>query len=291
MYRFAEHRYRVPFDGSFRVADADTTPPPDVADEKTLRKRLKALTRELDDLQRRFYAHDRRALLLIFQGMDAAGKDSTVRAVMRGVNPAGCRVYSFRQPSAEELQHDFLWRTTRRLPERGMFAVFNRSYYEEVLVVRVHPELLEAQRLPKGVPLDELWQERYQSIREHEAHLARNGTVVIKFFLNLSRAEQKRRFLSRLEDPEKHWKFSESDIRERRFWPQYMQAFEAALNATSRTCAPWYAIPADDKPWMRLCVAEIIVERLRQLGADYPQPDGELRKRFDDIRRKLERED
>ncbi len=290
MFQALSHRYRVPDDGSFRVTRASTAPPDDAPHKKDCKKRLDQLTEELFELQRVLYAHDRHAVLLIFQALDAAGKDGTIRAVMTGVNPAGCQVFSFKQPSREELDHDFLWRTTMRLPERGRIGIFNRSYYEEVLVVRVHPEFLEAQRLPHRPEPERLWQERYRSIREHEEHLARNGTVILKFWLNVSRDEQRRRFLSRIEEPEKNWKFSSGDVRERRFWDDYMRAYEDALNQTSRPWAPWYAIPADDKPYMRMRVAEIVVESLRSLPLAYPRVGPEERAKFAEMRRLLEAE-
>ncbi len=290
MFQALSHRYRVPDDGSFRVTRASTAPPDDAPHKKDCKKRLDQLTEELFELQRVLYAHDRHAVLLIFQALDAAGKDGTIRAVMTGVNPAGCQVFSFKQPSREELDHDFLWRTTMRLPERGRIGIFNRSYYEEVLVVRVHPEFLEAQRLPHRPEPERLWQERYRSIREHEEHLARNGTVILKFWLNVSRDEQRRRFLSRIEEPEKNWKFSSGDVRERRFWDDYMRAYEDALNQTSRPWAPWYAIPADDKPYMRMRVAEIVVESLRSLPLAYPRVGPEERTKFAEMRRLLEAE-
>jgi PPK2 family polyphosphate:nucleotide phosphotransferase len=226
---------------------------------------------ELRDLQRVLYASDHHSVLLIFQAMDAAGKDGTIRAVMSGVNPAGCQVYSFKQPSTEELDHDFLWRTAKCLPERGRIGIFNRSYYEEVLVVRVHPGILDNQRLPfKPDSLEELFEQRLESIRDHEKHLARNGTVIIKFWLNVSRDEQKARFLKRIDDPARNWKFAMSDVKERGHWDAYMNAYQEALDKTSRPWAPWYAIPADDKPYMRLRVAEIIVDTLKSLPINYP---------------------
>jgi len=283
--------YLVPLDGSFRLADAPTAPPEDAPGKKACRKRLKDLRREIAETQRMLYARDEDALLLVFQAMDAAGKDGTIRAVLDGVNPAGCQVASFKKPSAEELDHDFLWRTTKRLPERGRIGVFNRSYYEEVLVVRVHPEYLTYQRLPDAIDPTTIWDERFTSIREHERHLARNGTRILKFWLNVSREEQRQRFLARLDEPEKNWKFATGDVKERGHWEAYMQAYEAALAATSRPGAPWYAIPADDKPFMRLCVAEIIVETLRGLGLAYPQVDDETRAGFAAMRAQLEGED
>lgn len=283
------HPHLVPFDGRFRIAKVSTRAPKGSGSKKTLKQRLLTQTEELDQLQRRFYAHDSRALLLVFQAMDAAGKDSTIRAVMKGIDPAGCHVHSFKQPSAQELEHDFLWRTTAQLPGKGMISIFNRSYYEEVLVVRVHPEYLRAQRLPIAKPDSEFWEQRFESIRDHERHLARNGTVIIKFWLNVSPEEQRARFLSRLREPEKHWKFSEHDLTESRHWETYMQAYEAALNASSRPWAPWYAIPADNKAYMRSCVAEILIATLRRLGLDYPQLDTATRKRFNNLKQQLER--
>jgi PPK2 family polyphosphate:nucleotide phosphotransferase len=280
----------VPFDGTFRRAGVATGPPADAPGKKACRQALDKRVGELDRLQRMFYAHDRHALLLVFQGMDAAGKDSTIRAVLQGVNPAGCQVFSFKQPSAEELDHDFLWRTSRRLPERGRIGVFNRSYYEEVLVVRVHPEYLGSQQLPGDVDLETLWQDRYASIRAHEEHLARNGTVVLKFWLNVSREEQRQRFLARLDEPEKNWKFSTGDVRERGFWDDYMQAFEDAVRETSRPWAPWYAIPADSKPYMRLCVADIVVQAMQSLKMHYPEAEAGEREHFDAMRRQLRQE-
>jgi PPK2 family polyphosphate:nucleotide phosphotransferase len=264
--------YLIPFDGSFRIGNTPTAALED-AGKKVHQKELRRLVRRLGDLQGRLYAQNEWAVLLIFQAMDAAGKDSTIRALLTGVNPAGCQVSSFQQPSAEELDHDFLWRTTRRLPERGRIGVFNRSYYEEVLVVRVHPEYLRGQRLPRlpvAGDLGALWQQRYESIRQHERHLAENGTTILKFWLNVSREEQKRRFLKRIDTPEKNWKFAPSDIRERARWDDYMQAYEEALAATSRPWAPWFAIPADDKPAMRRAVADIVVGSLESLDLAYP---------------------
>lgn len=278
MFQAPDSPYLVPFDGSFRVAGAETAPPSGAPEEKELKHRLEDKVEELDDLQRKLYADDRWAVLLVFQAMDAAGKDGTIRAVFSGVNPAGFQVFSFKQPSAEELDHDFLWRTAVRLPERGRIGVFNRSYYEEVLVVRVHPGFLDAQRLPTRPPsgaLDELWRCRYESIRDHELHLARSGTAVLKFWLDVSREEQRRRFLARIDNPKKNWKFSAGDVREAERWDDYMAAYQDALAATSRPWAPWYAIPADDKPFMRLTVAEILVDALRSLELRFPRAEEE----------------
>ena len=291
MFEATPHKYLVPFDGSFNLDDSPKGPSSDHGGKKELKKRLKDKVEELHDLQRILYAHDRHAILLVFQAMDAAGKDGTIRAVLSGVNPAGCQVFSFKQPSTEEREHDFLWRTAKRLPERGRIGVFNRSYYEEVLVVKVHPEYLDNQSLPRDTDLDGIWQHRYQAIRDHELHLARSGTVVVKFWLNVSRDEQKRRFLARLDEPEKHWKFSASDVRERGFWPDYMRAYEDALNATSKPWAPWYAVPADNKPYMRLKVAEILVDTLKSLDLRYPKVAPEEKARFDEMRKLLVEED
>lgn len=269
MFKAIEKPCLVPFDGDFRVSDTHTFIE-EVPQNKAYKKRLENLVDEFDDLQRRLYAADKHAVLLVFQAMDAAGKDSTIRAVMSGVDPAGCQVFSFKQPSAEELDHDFLWRSAQRLPQRGRIGIFNRSYYEETLVVRVHPEYLNGQKLPRQVDLDQLWNERFESIRDHEKHLARNGTIILKFWLNISQKEQHKRFLSRLDDKRKNWKFSAGDVAESDRWNDYMHAYEQALRETSRPWAPWYAIPADDKPYMRLKVAEIIVESLKRLKLQYP---------------------
>ena len=285
-----ENPYLVPFDGTFVRSDMPTEPADGVKGKKTLKKELKSLVKKLDELQRVFYAHDRHALLLVFQAMDAAGKDGTIRAVMRGVNPAGCQVHSFKKPSALELDHDFLWRTGKRLPERGRIGIFNRSYYEETLVVRVHPEILNYQQLPDSTDRSDIWEARYESIRDHEKHLAKNGTVILKFWLNVSKEEQRQRFLSRLNEPEKNWKFSSGDVEERGYWDQYMAAYQETLNATSRPWAPWYSIPADNKPYMRARVAEIIVNCLQQLSLQYPNVSDKEREKFDEMRRLLESE-
>lgn len=269
----------VPYDGSFRVADAKTRVS-NKEGRKALKKRLGELTQLLEDRTRMLYADDRYAMLLVFQAMDAAGKDSTIRAVLTGVNPAQCQVFSFKKPSSKELDHDFLWRTVRCLPERGRIGIFNRSYYEEVLVVKVHPEILKGQRLPETQQQDQLWQQRFESIRDHEKHLARNGTVILKFWLNVSQEEQRLRFLSRLERPDKHWKFSAGDVEERQHWPEYMEAYEKCLNATSQPWAPWYAIPADSKAHMQVQVAEIILGTLQSLPLRYPVVESEVRKEF-----------
>lgn len=290
MFKAVESPYLVAYDGRFRVDQANTAPPEDAPGKKKCKQRLANLIDEISDLQRILYAHDKHAILLIFQAMDAAGKDGTIRAVMSGINPAGCQVFSFKQPTAEELDHDFLWRTAKRLPERGRIGIFNRSYYEEVLVVKVHPEYLKGQKLPDRIDLKRIWKQRYESICEHEKHLARNGTVILKFWLNVSRAEQKQRFLARIDEPAKNWKFSSADVHERTFWKDYMKAYEGAINATACPWAPWYAIPADDKPFMRLAVAQIIVESLKKLKLRYPQIEQKEKDRFAEMRKMLEEE-
>ena len=289
MIRQTDKEDLVPFDGSFRIADAPTEP--SMGQRWKTKKRLRKAIKRLDSLQKILWASNRYAMLIIFQGMDSGGKDSTIRAVMRGINPAGCQVFNFKQPSAMERDHDFLWRTSKSLPERGRIGIFNRSQYEEVLVVRVHPELLKAQKLPIEINLETIWDERLESIRDQEKHLARNGTVILKFWLNLSREEQKKRFLARLDDPGKNWKFNAGDVEERQHWDSYMQAYEAALNATSRPWAPWYAIPADNKPYMRARVAEIIVHTLSGIDLAYPKPTAEDRESFAAARRKLSESD
>ncbi len=243
---------------------------------------------ELTSLQQLHYASNRYALLLIFQGMDSAGKDGAIRHVMSGVNPEGCEVFSFKQPSAEELEHDFLWRTTCRLPERGRIGIFNRSYYEEVLIVRVHPEILRTQRLPEEL-LDEknIWKERYRSIVDLERHLYRNGTRIVKIFLNLSYEEQRKRFLARIDTPDKNWKVSSSDNHERKYWKHYMEAYEDCLNATSTRHAPWYAVPADDKENARLIVSRIVLDALQDLKMAYPKTTEKRRLELQEIGKEL----
>ena len=254
------------------------------------RELLEEFREEIDDLQRMMYAQDRYSVLLIFQALDAAGKDSTIRHIMSGVNVHGISVHAFKRPSDEELDHDFLWRTTNALPQRGRIGIFNRSYYEEVLVVRVHPKILtEVQKLPRELTEDpdEVWQQRYQSIRNLESHLALNGTIVLKFFLNVSRDEQRKRFLDRIDEPEKNWKFSEDDIKERGYWDDYMHAYEEAINATAVPDAPWFVIPADDKRNMQLIVSQIVLERLRGLDLHYPVVSDERRKELKHYRAML----
>jgi PPK2 family polyphosphate:nucleotide phosphotransferase len=259
--------------------------------KKNYAKLLQEHVEELSALQRLHYASNRYALLLIFQAMDAAGKDGAIRHVMSGVNPQGCQVFSFKHPSATELEHDFLWRTTRALPERGRIGIFNRSYYEEVLIVRVHPEILRTQGLPDAL-LEErsIWKQRYRSIVDLESHLYRNGTRIVKFFLHLSKEEQRKRFLQRIDEPDKNWKFSLADIEERKFWKQYMRAYEACLSATSTKVAPWYVVPADDKENARLIISRIILDTFRALKMRYPETGAKRRRELLSIRQRLMQE-
>ena len=252
--------------------------------QEVLRQHVEKLSAQ----QQLFNASNRYALLLIFQGMDAAGKDGVIRHVLSGVNPQGCQVSSFKQPSAEELEHDFLWRTTLRLPARGQVGVFNRSYYEEVLVVRVHPEILRNQGLSEELSDEKtVWEERYRSIVDSEKHLYRNGTRIIKFFLHLSYEEQRKRFLARIDEPEKNWKFSLADIQERKYWKQYVKAYEACLTATSTRHAPWYVVPADDKENARLIVSRIVLDTVEDLKLAYPKVDAKRRRELESIRKLL----
>ena len=256
--------------------------------KKQYQKLLRDHVDELSSLQQLLYASNRHALLLIFQAMDAAGKDGAIKHVMSGVNPQGCQVFSYRHPSATELQHDFLWRTTRDLPERGRIGIFNRSYYEEVLIVRVHPEILRSEGIDDGADDDKsVWQSRFHSIAGLEKHLHRNGTRIVKFFLHLSKEEQRKRFLQRIDEPHKNWKFSLADVEERRFWKRYMSAFEECLSATSTRDAPWYVVPADDKENARLIVSQIILDTLNGLEMTYPEVSAERRQELQTIRERL----
>jgi PPK2 family polyphosphate:nucleotide phosphotransferase len=283
-------RFRVAPDRAVSLKKWPTRVKPAYASKADYQKALERHVADLSSLQGKLYADDRYALLLVFQAMDAAGKDGVIKHVMSGVNPQGCQVVSFKHPSAAELEHDFLWRTTRELPERGRIGIFNRSYYEEVLIVRVHPEILEGERLPPGGDRGEaLWERRYQSINGLERHLHRNGTRIAKFFLHLSKEEQRRRFLARIDDPEKNWKFSRADLRERAYWKQYRKAYEACLGATSTRHAPWYIVPADDKLNARLIVSQIVLETLRGLELDYPRADAKRRRELRAIRGLLAR--
>jgi PPK2 family polyphosphate:nucleotide phosphotransferase len=246
---------------------------------------------ELSDLQRLLYASNRYSVLLIFQAMDAAGKDGAIRHVMSGINPQGCQVFSFNHPTVRELDHDFLWRTTQSLPERGRIGIFNRSYYEEVLIVRVHPEILRGQGLPDElVDAKTIWRQRYRSIVDLEGHLNRNGTRIIKFFLHLSNEEQRKRFLDRIDEPEKNWKFSLADIEERQCWKQYMNAYESCLSATSTKASPWYVVPADSKKNARLIISTIILDTLKGLKMRYPATSAERRGELMKIRERLVKE-
>ena len=280
--------FRVPPGKKVNLKKWPTHVAPVYKSKKQYHKLLEAHEEALSSLQQLHYASHRYALLLIFQAMDAAGKDGAIRHVMSGVNPQGCEVFSFKQPSAEDLEHDFLWRTTCRLPERGRIGVFNRSYYEEVLVVRVHPEILRAQGLPDDL-LDEktIWKERYRSIVDLEEHLHRNGTRIIKFFLHLSKDEQRKRFLARIDEPDKNWKFSLADIHERKYWKHYMQAYEACLTATSTHHAPWHVVPADDKENARLIVSQIVLDALDELKMAYPKTTAKRRRELKSIRKGL----
>jgi len=243
---------------------------------------------ELSELQQLLYASDRYAVLLIFQAMDAAGKDGAIKHVMSGINPQGCQVFSFKHPSAEDLDHDFLWRTTQCLPERGRVGIFNRSYYEEVLIVRVHPQILQAQRLPLELnDKKTIWKDRYRSIVDLESHLHRNGTRIVKFFLHLSQEEQRKRFLARIEAPEKNWKFSSADLEERKFWPEYMQAYEDCLSATSTKTAPWYVVPADDKENAHLIISRIVLDTFQGLKMSYPATDAQRKQELQLTRQQL----
>jgi PPK2 family polyphosphate:nucleotide phosphotransferase len=279
-------RFRVRPGERVRLRKRPTRVKPHYGSKTEYQERLARHVEQMAELQNLLYADDRYALLLIFQAMDAAGKDSCIKHVMSGVNPQGCQVYSFKHPSAEELDHDFLWRTTRALPERGRIGIFNRSYYEEVLIVRVHPEILRAQKLAQA-PHGDLWQERYRSIADMEAHLERSGTRIVKFFLHVSKDEQRRRFLARIDEPEKNWKFSRQDVEERKYWKDYMRAYEACLEGTSTKRSPWYVVPADDKPNARLIVSRIIVETLKKLEMAYPQPDAKRRRELLGLRKQL----
>lgn len=288
MFEPNHHLHISPCDKTINLKKVNTSPSSPITNREDYKLKLKNLVDELHDLQRMLYAQDNHSILLIFQGIDASGKDSTIRAVMSGINPAGCQVYSFKQPSYNELSHDFLWRTAKRLPERGRIGIFNRSYYEEVITVRVHPELLEKQRLPEPVTAH-IWDERLESICDHEKHLARNGMVILKFWLHLSKEEQRKRLLARIENKKKNWKFSMSDVKSREHWDQYTKAVQTAINATAKPWAPWYIIPADDKPYMRLTVAEILVDTFKKLGLSYPTLTEEQIKQLQKIKEALEK--
>jgi PPK2 family polyphosphate:nucleotide phosphotransferase len=282
-------RYCITDARQFRLAACDAG---DTAGLASKHKATGALARgveRLAALQEKLYAQDRWALLLVFQAMDAAGKDGTIKHVMSGVNPQGCQVSSFKAPTPEELDHDYLWRCARMLPERGRIGIFNRSYYEEVLVVRVHPELLTAQRIPGGLVGKDVWKQRFEDINAFERHLTRNGTVILKFFLHVSAEEQRRRFLERLDEPDKNWKFSLADVREREHWKEYLAAYQAMVRHTSTAAAPWYVVPADHKWFTRLVVAEAVVDALERLDLSLPQPDAGRLEELQAARRELDR--
>ena len=280
--------FRVPAGKALDLGKWPTRVEPAYKSKKKYKQMLAEHVDQLSALQQLHYASSRYALLLIFQAMDAAGKDGAIRHVMSGVNPQGCKVFSFKHPTPAELEHDFLWRSTRELPERGQIGIFNRSYYEEVLIVRVHPKILHAEHLPPAL-LDKqaVWQERYRSIVDLERHLHRNGTVIIKFFLHLSAEEQRKRFLERIDEPDKNWKFSAADVEERKFWGEYMKVYGECLGATSTSDAPWYAVPADDKQNARLIVSRIIIDTFKELKMAYPRSDAERRKELRAIRKRL----
>jgi len=280
-------RFRVVPGTRVRLSRYDPTDIAPYASEEEARGLLKKATRRLYDLTEILYAQDRYALLLIFQAMDAAGKDSAIKHVMRGLDPKATQVYTFKAPSEEELDHDYMWRSLKVLPERGRIGVFNRSYYEEVLVVRVNPHLLERQHIPRERVTSRIWRERYEDIRDIERYLCRNGTIIRKFFLNVSKAEQRRRFLARLDDPAKNWKFSINDVKERLRWDEYMRAYEDALSATSTRHAPWYVIPADHKWFTRLAVARVVIETLESLDLHFPPLDHRKRRELAEARRRL----
>jgi PPK2 family polyphosphate:nucleotide phosphotransferase len=264
-------RYRIADNQQFRLGEIKPDDTWKLKSKEHAHGWLERGVARLSELQGKLYAHDQWALLLIFQAMDAAGKDGTIKHVMSGVNPQGCEVTSFKAPSPEELDHDFMWRTSRRLPERGRIGIFNRSYYEEVLVVRLHPELLTNEKLPPSLVTKDIWRERFEDINAFERHLTRSGVIVRKFFLHVSKQEQRQRLLSRLEQPDKQWKFSLDDIRERQKWGSYMRAYEEMIRHTATECAPWYVVPADHKWFTRLVVAEVIVETLESLELSYPK--------------------
>jgi PPK2 family polyphosphate:nucleotide phosphotransferase len=289
--KFAK-KYRVDDPDKFRIDEWDSadTGKLDI-DKKEAKDLLTEGVERLSDLQERLYAQDRWAMLLIFQAMDAAGKDSVIEHVMKGVNPQGCEVHSFKQPSQEEIDHDFMWRTNRRLPERGKIGIFNRSYYEEVLVVRVHPGLLAKEKMPEKLVTKDIWKERFKDIRAFERYLARNGTVILKFFLHVSKEEQKRRFLERIDNPAKNWKFAMGDVEERKLWDDYMAAYEDMIRNTSRPEAPWFVVPADNKWFTRLVVAAEVVEALDGLNLKFPSVTGETRSELAKARKILMKSD
>jgi len=281
--------YRIDHGKNFRLKDFDPAATSHVHSKEHAKELLAKSISEMAEFQDKLYAQDRSAVLLIFQAMDAAGKDGAIKHVMSGVNPQGCQVFSFKAPSSEDLNHDFLWRTSKCLPERGHIGIFNRSYYEEVLVVRVHSDILKNERLSDELVSKDIWEERFDDIKSFEKYLSHNGVVVRKFFLNVSKGEQKRRFLERLDTPEKNWKFSAADVRERACWDDYMTAYEEMIAATSTSHSPWYVVPADNKWYTRLVVAAAIVDTLKGLNLAYPKVDPDKRKQLQAARAELEK--
>jgi PPK2 family polyphosphate:nucleotide phosphotransferase len=290
LYSIAK-RFRIDRQDKFRLSAHDPAECYGLtADKKEAKAMLAEGIERLSELQERLYANDRWSVLIVLQAMDAAGKDGIIKHVMSGINPQGCEVHSFKQPSAEELQHDFLWRVAQRLPTSGRIGIFNRSHYEEVLTVRVHKELLASQKLPKRLVGKELWQQRFDDIRAFERHLARNGTLILKFFLNVSKDEQRRRFLSRIDEPAKRWKFSMSDVAERKLWDEYMHAYDDLIRQTSRPEAPWFVVPADNKWFTRLVVVGAMVQELGALDLDFPKVEGKVLKELGKARKALKAE-
>jgi PPK2 family polyphosphate:nucleotide phosphotransferase len=280
--------YRVERGKHFKLKDFDPADTGGIRSKERATPAMQKSLEQLADLQNKLYAQDQWSLLLIFQGMDASGKDGVIKHVMAGVNPMGCQAYSFKAPSSEEQQHDYLWRTMQRIPERRRIGIFNRSYYEEVLIVRVHPDLLNNENIPPSLITKKIWQERFEDICAFERYLARNGIVVRKFFLNLSKKEQAKRFLARLDEPEKNWKFSAADIHEREYWDDYMHAYEDMVQNTATPVGPWYVVPADNKWFTRLVVASAIIDTLEKLNLSYPKQDASRRKGLEQARKLLE---
>jgi PPK2 family polyphosphate:nucleotide phosphotransferase len=284
------NRYRIDDGSKFRLKQIEPNDTGGISNKPRARQMLVDGVERLSQLQDKLYADNRWALLLIFQAMDAAGKDSTIKHVMSGINPQGCQVYSFKSPSSEELDHDFLWRTNRCRPERGRIGIFNRSYYEEVLVVRVHPEFLAVQHLPERLVTRKIWEQRYEDINCMEQYLARNGIAIRKFFLYVSKKEQKQRFMDRLNQPDKNWKFAAADVREREHWDEYMNAYQEMIQATATAHAPWFVVPADHKWFTRLVVAEAVIQAIEELGVRYPKVDAQQKRELEEAKRMLEKE-
>jgi PPK2 family polyphosphate:nucleotide phosphotransferase len=293
--KFDIDKLKVTDGKSFSLSDHDTDYTGEYKDPESAKNRLEEVIKKMSREQEKFYATDSHSILLVFQAMDAAGKDSTIKKVMSGINPQGCQVFSFKAPSTLELDHDFLWRTSHRLPQRGRIGIFNRSYYEEVLVCKVHPEYILGQRIPGYKSIEDIdnkfWKSRYKSIREHEEHICTNGTVVLKFFLYVSKEEQKRRFLDRINNPDKNWKFSFNDLNERKHWNDYMDAYEKAIQETASKDNPWYVIPADHKWFMRTAVSEIVLDTLRSLKLSFPEMSEKERSTLSHAKEELESEE